>query len=163
MKRFLLCVSLLCCSLARAQTPVDVNLNVLAQANGTFPGPDGYYDNRAVEAVTWTVAYQSDGGITGFTLAFESAQGATVPGSFGALTPVASSSGFGTAQYGVATFNVLSTNAGSSIAAPFVEVSITGGSGTGSIRVELYGYRTGPTGGTGGGGGGGGGSGCSSP
>jgi hypothetical protein len=163
MKQTLLCVLLFFCGFARAQTPTDVNLNILAQGNGTFGGPAGYYDNRATEAVTFTVAYQSDGGISGFTLAFQSATGSTVPGSFATLTPVASSASFGTAQYGIATYNVLSSVAGSSVAAPFEQVSVTGGAGAGSIRIEVYGYRTGQTGGTGGGGGGGGGSGCPNP
>jgi len=164
MKQTLLCVAfLLSCSFARAQTPDVIIPPILAQGNGTFGGPNGYYDNRAVEAVTWTVAYQSDGGITGFTLAFQSATGTNLPGTFATLTPVASSASFGTGQYGVATFNVLSATPGSSVAAPWVQVKISGGSGVGGIRIEVYGYRTGPTGGTGGGGGGGGGSGCPNP
>jgi hypothetical protein len=163
MKRLLLCVPLLFLCSLRAQTPTDVNLNFLAQGDGTFGGPLGYYDNRANQAVTWTVAYESDGGITGYTIAFQYAQGATAPGSFSALTPVASSSSFGTAQYGIATYNVLSATPGSSIASDFLQVAVSGGGGTGSIRIQMYGYKTGPTGGTGGGGGGGGGSGCSSP
>ena len=163
MKRLLLCVSVLLCGLARAQTPTDVNLNFLAQGNGAFGGPLGYYDNRAVQAVTWTVAYESDGGITGYTIAFQYAQGATAPGSFSTLTPVASSTSFGTAQYGIATYNVLSSTPGSSIASDFLQVAVSGGGGTGAIRIQIYGYKTGPTGGTGGGGGGGGGSGCPNP
>lgn len=159
----LLFASVLLAPLVSAQTPDCLPPAFLAQGNGTFGGNLGYFDNRTLECQTWTVAYQSDGGLTGFTIAFQYAQGANTPGSFSSLTPVSSSASFGTAQYGVATFNVLSTTSGDSIAAPFVHISLTGATGTGSIRLELYGYRTGPTGGTGGGGGGGGGTGCPNP
>lgn len=161
--KLIFAASLLFCGILRAQTPDCLPAPSLLQTGAGFAPNPGFYDNRTTECVTWTVAYQSDGGISGFTLAFNAATGTNTPGSFSPLTPVASSSGFGTAQYGIATYNVLSATGGMSTIAPFVQVAVTGGSGTGSIRISLYGYRTGTTGGTGGGGGGGGGGGCSSP
>ena len=162
-KHLLFALFLCFTGLVRAQTPDCLPPAFLAQGNGTFGGPLGYYDNRALQCQTWTVAYQSDGGITGFTLAFNAAVGANTPGSFSPVTPVTTSASFGTAQYGIATYNLLSTTTGDNVIAPFVNVSIASGTGTGSIRIELYGYRTGPTGGTGGGGGGGGGTACPNP
>jgi hypothetical protein len=151
-------------ALAHAQTPDCLPPAQLSQSGaGAFPTPAGYFDNRPIQCQTWTVAYQSDGNITGFTLAFQAANGTNAPGTYTTLTPVASSASFGTAQYGVATFNLLSATPGSSLVNPFVRVLLSSGTGTGNIRIELYGYRTGPTGGTGGGGGGGGGTGCPNP
>lgn len=162
MKRFMLCVPLLFAGLARAQTPDCLLPSFLLQGNGDVGGPPGYFDNRANQCQTWTVAYQTDGGVTGFTLAFQSATGNLMPGTFSTVTPVTSSPSFGTAQFGVATYNVLSTT-GSNTIADFVRVDVSGGGGSGDVRIEIYGYRTGPTGGTGGGGGGGGGTGCPNP
>jgi hypothetical protein len=119
-------------------------------------------DNRGTGCNTWTVWYISE--VTGFTVTFQSSLGINTPDSFGSYTgsTVASSSSFGTAMVGVATFTGLSATPGASVETPWVNVSVTGGGGA-VVRVGLYGYRTGATGGTGGGGGGGGGSGCPNP
>jgi hypothetical protein len=130
------------------------------------PAANAYLDNRTAGCQTWTLQYEADAGLSGFTIAFQSATGATAPASFGAYAgaTVASSTSFGTAQFGVATFSGLSSTAGSSVNTPWLRVLVTGASGTGNIRGVFYGYKTGATGGTGGGGGsGGGGGGCASP
>ena len=163
MKRILFLASLFAAALS-AQTPDCLPPAQLIQSgSGNVPAPNGYFDNRAIQCQTWTVAYQSDD-FGGVTLEFDYAGGASAPGGWAALTPVASSASFGSpvAPFGVATFNVLSATAGSSLPAPWLRVNVTGGTG-GTVRIELYGYRTGPTGGTGGGGGGSGGTGCPNP
>ncbi len=159
MKRILFLASLFAAALS-AQTPDCLPPAQLIQSgSGNVPAPNGYFDNRAIQCQTWTVAYQSDD-VGGVTLVFEYATGTSAPGSWSALTPVASSASFGNAEapFGVATFNVLSATAGSSIPAPWLRVNVTGGTG-GTVRIELYGYRTGG----GGGGGGGGVGGCPNP
>ena len=132
----------------------------LSGGNGIVPTiPTAYIDNRAFGCQTWTVQYEAAAGLTGYTVAFQSATGTDTPSTFGAYagTTIASSASFGTAQYGVATFTSLSSTAGSSVDTPWIRVLVSGASGTGNLRVLVYGYKTGYTGGTGGGGGGGGG------
>jgi len=163
MKRLLLALCFLPL-LALAQTPDCPLQSFTLTADGNVGGSAGYFLNIAPSCQTWTVTYQGNGGLTGYTLAFQSATGTLNPGSFSTVTPVGTSASFGTARYGVATYNLISSTAGSSTPAPFVRVNLTGSSGTGFIQIQMYGYKTGPTGGTGGGGGGGGGgSGCPNP
>lgn len=136
--------------------------------NGSTPVvAGGTGDNRGTQCETWTVAYESTG-LTGFTVAFQSSVGANTPTSFGAYTgnTVNSSSSFGTAALGLATYCNLGScsSGGTTVNTPWIRVTVTGATGSGVIRGVYYGYRTGATGGTGGGGGGGGGgSGCSAP
>jgi hypothetical protein len=160
----LLFASLFCAGLVRAQAPDCLPPPFILTAAGDVGGPGGFWDNRTLQCQTWTIAYVSSD-YSGFTLSLEQAVGNDTPGTWEAYagTTVASSASFGTAGLGVATFNSLSTTPGSSNAAPWVRIDVAGGSGNGSIRITMYGYRTGPTGGTGGGGGGGGGSGCPNP
>jgi hypothetical protein len=140
----------------------DCSANLLFTTNGMQPTATGF-DNRSLQCQTWTLAYNATG-ISGFTLAFQSSVGTNSPTSFGAYTGamVASSSTFGTAALGVATYSSLSATPGSSVETPWVAVAVTGGAGSGNIRVTLQGWKTGATGGTGGGGGGGSG-GCPNP
>jgi hypothetical protein len=142
----------------------------LVGGNGVAPSlPTPYLDNRSLQCETWTVAYEADSGLSGYTVAFQSATGSVTPGTFGAYTgnTVNSSSGFGTAALGLASYcNFAScTSGGTTVDTPWIRISVSGASGTGNIRGVFYGYKTGYTGGTGGGGGsgGGGGGGCSTP
>lgn len=164
---------LLFAGLAAAQTPVQ-NPDcapitfTFAGGNGISPTlPNPYYDNRSTQCVTWTLAYEADSTLSGYTVAFQSATGSAAPGTFGAYTgnTVNSSSSFGSAALGIATYCSLATcsTGGSTVNTPWLRVRVTGATGTGNIRGVWYGYRTGATGGTGGGGGGGGGSGCPNP
>lgn len=164
MRTYSLLLASLFAGVAFSQTP-DCLPGSFTFTSGAGSGPPtlGYFDNRTLQCQTWTVGYESDGNVTGATIAFQAATGTNAPGTFATLTPIASTPSFGTSQYGTATYNVLSSTLGSSTPNPWTRVLISGGTGTGTIRVSMYGYRTGPTGGTGGGGGGGGGSGCSSP
>lgn len=167
-------VLLLFAGVALAQTPVQSPdcppiAVTLTGGNGTVPTlPTAYLDNRSLQCQTWTVAYEADAGLSGYTVAFQSATGSATPATFGAYTgnTVNSSPSFGTAANGLATYCSLAscTSGGSTVNTPWIRVLVSGATGTGNIRVSFYGYRTGPTGGTGGGGGsGGGGGGCSSP
>lgn len=138
--------------------------------NGIAPTlPTAYFDNRSAQCDSWTLAYEADAGLTGYTVAFQSSLGASTPSSFGSYTgnTVNSSATFGTAASGKATYCDLATctSGGTTVNTPWIRVLVTGASGTGTLRGVLYGYKTGYTGGTGAGagGGGGGGGGCSSP
>jgi hypothetical protein len=157
--------ALLFSGLALAQTPPPASQPdctpialTIAGGNGIAPQiPTPYLDNRTLGCVTFLVQYEADSTLSGYTVAFQSATGSAIPGTFGAYTgtTVASSASFGTAQFGLATFSNLVSTAGDSVETPFLRVSISGATGTGNIRVMFYGYRTWATGGTGGGGGGG--------
>ena len=125
-------------------------------------------DNRSTGCDQWTIVYQASGTLSGYTLAVNVATGETAPGSFGAYSGnvVNSSASFGTAASGIETLCDLASCAtmGTTVYNPWVQIAVTGASGTGSVRGTLYGYRTGYTAGTGGsGGGGGGGTGCPNP
>jgi hypothetical protein len=162
MKRIILLALL--CSPVFAQTPDCLPPAFNIQTNGDGPYTQGYFDNRTIQCETWTVAYVSDGNVAGFALVFQSATGTNLPGAFVTYTgsTIASSSSFGTASVGIATYSNLSATSGMSVNTPWVRVDVSGGTGVGNIRIQLYGYRTGPTGGTGGGGGGSG-TGCPNP
>lgn len=126
------------------------------------------FDNRSIGCDQWTLVYQADAGISGYTLAFKSTTGINAPGTFVAYAgnTVNSSASFGTAANGLATYCSLAScsSMGVTVNTPWVEVLVSGASGAGAVRGTFYGYRTGYTGGTGGsGGGGGGGGGCTSP
>jgi hypothetical protein len=142
--------------------PPDCQWQDVLTASGATPLLNGY-DNRFQQCETWTLAYEATG-FSSFTLTFQSSVGATTPTSFGAYTgsTVESSSGFGTnTTGGIATYTNLAT--GTVVNTPWVRVNLASAMGTGTVRIFLYGYKTGYTGGTGGGGGGGGGSGCPNP
>jgi hypothetical protein len=176
MKQILLGLALFAAT-AVAQTPPLASQPDCASITFTFAGgngiaptlPTAYFDNRSLQCESWTLAYEADAGLTGYTVAFQSAVGSTVPSTFGAYTgnTVNSSPSFGTAAVGLATYCNLATctTGGATVNTPWIRVLISGATGTGNIRGVLYGYRTGYTGGTGagGGGGGGGGSGCPNP
>jgi hypothetical protein len=122
-------------------------------------------DNRSTGCDQWTIVYSADDNLSGYALAFQYATGITAPGTYMAYpsTNVSNSSSmFGTADNGLATYCNLATCGSGFITleTPWVQVVSSGASGTGSIIGTLYGYRTGYTGGTGGSGGGGGGGGC---
>ena len=108
------------------------------------------FDNRFAGCVTWTVQYTSTG-FTGLTLTFQSAQGAATPGTFGAYG--------GTTITGANPMTSLtgetSTFANGTVNIPWVNIKLSGLSGTGNVIGVLYGYKSG-----GGGGGGGGGTSC---
>lgn len=127
------------------------------------------FDNRSIGCDQWTIVYQADPGLSGYTLAFQSTTGINGPGTFVAYTgnTINSSASFGTAANGIATYCNLASclSMGVTVNTPWVQVLVSGASGSGAVRGTLYGYRTGYTGGTGGsgGGGGGGGTGCPNP
>jgi hypothetical protein len=160
--------ALLFAATAVAQTPTPdcppIALD-FAGGNGIAPLlPNPYFDNRSTQCNSWTVAYEADAGLSGYTVAFQSATGSTTPGTFGAYTgnTVNSSASWGTAAVGLATYCGLATctTGGTTVNTPWIRLRVTGASGTGNMHVVFYGYRTGYTGGSArGGGGGGGGSG----
>jgi hypothetical protein len=168
--------ALLFSGLALAQTPPPasqpdcppVAFNFVG-GNGTAPTiPTAYLDNRAAECQTWTVTYEADAGLSGYTVAFQSANGAETPGTWGAYSgnTVNSSASWGTAALGLATYCGLATcsMSGTTVNTPWIRLLVSGATGTGNLRGVFYGYKTGYTGGTGGsGGGGGGGTGCPNP
>ena len=146
-----------------AQAP-DCSIQFLFNSgNGTVT-----MDNRSCNAQYWQVDYDSDSTVTGFTLAFQYSTGVNTPaGSFLSYSgnTVNSSSSFGTAQTGGATYCNLATclsSGGVTVNTPWVRISSTGGSGVGAIRGALQGWRAGFAEGMGTGGGGGG-SGCPNP
>lgn len=126
------------------------------------------FDNRSIGCDQWTVVYQADPNLTGYTLAFESATGINAAGTFGAYAgnTINQSASFGTAANGLATYCSIASCAsmGLTVNTPWVQINVSGATGTGAVRGAFYGYRTGYTGGTGGAGGGGsGGTGCPNP
>ena len=161
MKRIIL-LAFLFSAAALAQTPdclppafVVNAANYQLSGEADMPLPAGYFDNRAIGCQTWVVSYQSDGNLSGFTLAFQSSTGNGTNSPVGTFTSytgsmVASSASFGTANSGIATFTSLSSTAGSSVNTPWVRVDLSGGTGvTFQFRIQLYGYRTGPNAATG--------------
>ena len=161
MKRFLFLLPFFA-GLAFAQTPdclppafVVNAANYQLSGEADMPLPAGYFDNRAIGCQTWVVSYQSDGNLSGFTLAFQSSTGNGTNSPVGTFTSytgsmVASSASFGTANSGIATFTSLSSTPGSSVNTPWVQVDLSGGTGvTFQFRIQLYGYRTGPNAATG--------------
>jgi hypothetical protein len=126
-------------------------------------------DNRSTGCDQWTIVYSVDDNLSGYTIAFQYATGINGPETYMAYpaTNVSNSSSmFGTADNGLATYCNLATCGSGfvTIQTPWVQVVSSGASGRGSVQGTLYGYRTGYTGGSGGaGGGGGGGGGCTAP
>lgn len=135
---------------AQAPNPPDCVLNFSFTASGV----SGDFKNTTVGCVTWTVNYQatSTGTISSLSLAFQSANGAVTPGSFGSYAGTTSTG----ANPATNTTGEISTFANGTQIISWVRMSLTL-SATGSTTVNgvLYGYRTGNSGG-----GGGGGSGC---
>ena len=128
---------------------------------------DVQFDNRNSGCNSWTVYYVADSGLS-FTAEFDSTNGQNAPGSWAAYAGNTSNSStsFGTAQFGIATYCGLATcvpSMGVTVETSWVRVDVSGVTGTGTIRVFFYGYRTGYAAGLAGGGGGGGGSGCTAP
>lgn len=153
-------ITLLLCSFAPLGAQ-DCSFFPTFNASGDNPSGNGF-DNRQLGCVTWTVGYESTG-FSSFTLSFQSSVGALTPTSFGAYTgtTIFSSSSFGTnTTGGVATYSNL--QAGTVVNTPWVRIDLASAMGTGTIRVFVFGWKTGATGGTGGGGGSGG-SGCPNP
>lgn len=126
------------------------------------PALTAYYDNRGKGCSFWALSYTADAGLSGYTVAFQSATGSTTPGAFGAYTgnTVASSSSFGTAAQGFAIYSNTLTS-GSTVSTPFLRVDLTGASGTGNIFVTLQGWESNWLSASGGGGSGG--TGCPNP
>lgn len=138
-----------------------------AGGNGTAGDVNGaaYFDNRARACDSWTVSYQADPGLSGYTLALLYSTGTGSPGSFIAWPANQSNaqSSFGTATNGLATFCNLATcvpSAGVTFNTPWVQVKVSGASGNGNLNGVIYGYRTGSSGAASSGGGG---SGCPNP
>lgn len=138
----------------------------LPQANGVVQ-----LDNRGTGCDSFTLIYQVDMNQSGFTLALNYAQTIGVPSSwttYPAANTQTQSSSFGTAYQGIATYCDLSPcfasgSGASTFSTQWLQIAVSGSSGTGSVQGVLYGYKTGYNGGTGGAGGGGGGSGCPNP
>lgn len=124
------------------------------------PAPTAYYDNRPQQCTLWLVAYTAASGLSGYTVAFQSATGALTPGTFGAFTgnTLHTSTSFGTAAAGLALYSNVGTI---TVDTPFIRVHASGTSGTGSIFVTIQGWKTNWT--NAGSGGGSGGSGCPNP
>jgi hypothetical protein len=124
------------------------------------PAPTAYYDNRPQQCTLWLVAYTAASGLSGYTVAFQSATGALTPGTFGAFTgnTLHASTSFGTAAAGLALYSNVGTI---TVDTPFIRVHASGTSGTGSIFVTIQGWKTNWT--NAGSGGGSGGTGCPNP
>jgi len=167
LKRILLTLATLL-PLAAQQTPPTGPIDCLMSFYFVSGNGTAQIDNRVTGCDQWTIVYQADQAISGYTLAFQYTTGINVPGAFIAYpaTNVQNkSTSFGTASSGLATYCNLATCGSSfvTINTPWVRVSVAGATGVGGVRGTLYGYRTGYTGGGGGNGGGGGGTGCPSP
>jgi len=108
--------------------------------------PTATFDNRFQGCVTWTVQYQSSG-FSGLTLTFQSATGATTPGTFGTYT--------GTTVTGAnpmtSTTGETSTFANGTLTVPWVRMRLSGLTGSGNVTGVLYGFKAGPSSGGGGG------------
>jgi len=167
LKRILLTLATLL-PLAAQQTPPTGPIDCLMSFYFVSGNGTAVIDNRVTGCDQWTIVYQADAAISGYTLAFKYTTGINVPGTFIAYPATNiqnSSSSFGTASSGLATYCNLATCGTSfvTINTPWVEVTVAGATGVGAVRGTLYGYRTGYTGGGGGnGGGGGGGTNCTS-
>ena len=124
-----------------AQTPDCVSFFTFSSAGGagTLPAPGGTptIDNRQTGCVNWIMVYESSG-FTGLSLTFQSADGATAPGTLGPfsgtiLNPPATNPATNTTSATV-TFNGY---------VGWFNVALSGLTGTGTVRGSLYGYRAG--------------------
>ena len=128
---------------------------------------DVQFDNRNSGCNSWTVYYVADAGLS-FTAEFQSTNGQNAPGSLGYLRRQHVQLEHVVWNGPIWDCNLLrfgdlrSFNGGDSRnkLGPCRRLGVTG---TGTIRVFFYGYRTGYAAGLAGGGGGGGGSGCTNP
>jgi hypothetical protein len=154
--RFLFPLTVLLCTshMASAQPGQAVTVTPDCQLFLSFStaGTTANLDNRYVGCVSWTLQYTSTG-FSGLTLTFQSAQGAVTPGTFGnyAGTTVTGANPMTSTTGEVSTFANMTVNI------PWVNVKLSGLSGSGNVTGVLYGYKSG------GGGGGGGGGGASCP
>ena len=169
MKRLALLTLFAVAAAAQTVPPPDCNVasnTAIAGGTGTVPGTQSgtnpYYDNRAQQCVLWLVRYAADSGLSGYTVAFQNASGATTPGSFGSWggNTVAASASFGSASSGTAFYSSVDSTA-TTIDVPWVRVDASGASGTGNVYVTLQGWRVNWLSSSGGGGGGG--TGCPNP
>ena len=116
-------------------------------------GVSPVFDNTLVACQTWTVDYQasSTGSISSLSLAFQSADGTTTPGTFGSYGGTTSTGN----NPATNTTGEVSTFTNGTTVISFVRMSLTlTASGVTTVNGTLYGYKTGYPGGGGGGGGG---------
>ena len=121
----------------QAQTPDCVSFFTFASTGGPLPAPGATptIDNRQTGCVNWIMVYESSG-FTGLSLTFQSANGATAPGTLGPFS--------GTVLSGTnpATNTTLATTTFNGYVGWF-NVALSGLTGTGTVRGSLYGYRAG--------------------
>lgn len=126
---------------ARSQqpNPPDCIFTFTTTAIGNFPNATGL-DNHVNGCVTWTMQVNSTG-FTALSVTFQSATGATAPGTYGTYS--------GTVVTGV---NPIVATDGSAnvtqfanktVDTPWVRVNVAGLMGVGTINGVLYGYKTG--------------------
>lgn len=111
--------------------------------------PTNGFDNRQLGCTTWVVTYNSTG-FTGLTMTVQSAPNSGgSPGSWSTFTPVNGSNPETATTQATATFGGLTSYF------PFVRVTLSGLTGSGTVRGALYGWKTPAVSvaGTGGGGG----------
>lgn len=130
-----------------AQTPpppdcvIFINNWTTAQSSAAFP-------NYFTGCQSWTMQYTSVG-FTGLTLTFQSAPAAT------STTPSAFVTYAGTLVAGanpaMSTTGAVSTYANGTVDIPYVRVTLSGLTGSGTVFGVVYGYKSGYTGGGGGG------------
>lgn len=137
---------------AQNPTPVPpdcvifINNWTTAQSSANFP-------NYFTGCQSWTLQYTSVG-FTGLTLTFQSAPAAT------STTPSTFVTYAGTVATGInpntSLTGAVSTFSNGTVDIPYVRVTLSGLTGSGTVFGVVYGYKTGFTGGGGGGGSGGG-------
>ena len=125
--------------LAHAQTPDCVSFFTFSTTPGpgilAAPGNTPTIDNRQTGCINWTMVYEASG-FTGLGLTFQSANGATAPGTMGTYT--------GTITLGAnPSTNTTGATATFNGYVGWFRVALSGLTGTGTVRGALYGYRNG--------------------
>lgn len=146
MKRFLFVLAVLTAAPALAQD-CSVSFSI------TAAGSTSAFDNRTKGCITWTLAYNSTG-FSGLTITLQGAPDSSgSPGAWSTITAATGSNPETTTSQNSATFATYF---------PWVRVTVSGLTGSGTIKGTAYGSRTGAQAGADPSGGGGGG-GCTAP
>ena len=157
MKKLLLFFSLSLCAFAQSPTKVAPDCIIQASFAGSgqsTPTSTTCGDNRQNTITNWVFAYYVDG-FSGISVVVQGAPDASgVPGSWATLGGTVSTAGCGANPCTVATQSFIVLNG----YAPWVRVSLTSVTGSGTLVGQLLGYKS-PGAVTGGGGG----SGCPNP
>lgn len=127
---FLMLISAFCGKVAYAQAP-----DCQRFFHFTSAASSGYIDNRQAGCNQWSLGYVS-GGFTGLSLTLQSASGALTPGSFGTYS--------GTTVTGANPMTAITSNYSTFNGyVGWIQVNLSGLTGTGDVIGVLYGYRSG--------------------